>query len=357
MKQWMMLAGMLGLVSSGKILAYGPAGHQLVGGIAQHRLEGTPTGAKVSALLDGLTLDRVATLPDEIKGWDAKGPKPLFPDGSHQVIQRDLEAYHAANKTQAPGDGEVLHRSYHYTDVPVEENSYTDGKRGRTDHDIVQLIPFCMQVLSGQASQNNSRKITKRVAVILLAHFLGDLHQPLHVGAEYFDVASQAPVNGDDTTHPSLPDEGGNTITLPAKKPATSTAKGTKPKPPELHGFWDNDTVTEAKRQLGKKFHGDLATQLAATEPEAWKPDFFTRNFSSRNSYARVWADEILPLARQAHTRLHFTAVKANASHTLAQAAVATLPSDYLSWAGSMVADEIHKGGWRLAWVLELSLE
>src|SRR5215212_7694231 len=50
--------------------AYGPRGHQLVGAIADRRLKKKPAIAgKVRDLLDGLTLQRAATLPDEIKGW------------------------------------------------------------------------------------------------------------------------------------------------------------------------------------------------------------------------------------------------------------------------------------------------
>ena len=55
------------------ILAYGPLGHQIVGGIADERLANTPTAAKVYALLDGLNLEKAALIADEIKGWDKKG--------------------------------------------------------------------------------------------------------------------------------------------------------------------------------------------------------------------------------------------------------------------------------------------
>jgi hypothetical protein len=53
--------------------AYGPLGHEIVGAIADARLANTPTAAKIRALLDGLTLEKAALIPDEIKGWDTKG--------------------------------------------------------------------------------------------------------------------------------------------------------------------------------------------------------------------------------------------------------------------------------------------
>jgi hypothetical protein len=47
--------------------AYGPRGHKLVGSIADKRLaENQAVAKKVRNMLDGLTLARVATLPDEI---------------------------------------------------------------------------------------------------------------------------------------------------------------------------------------------------------------------------------------------------------------------------------------------------
>jgi len=49
------------------------------------------------------------------------------------------------------------------------------------------MINYCIGVLKGTVHQPNVRKITPSVAVILLAHYVGDMHQPLHVGAAYFD--------------------------------------------------------------------------------------------------------------------------------------------------------------------------
>ena len=59
-------------------LGYGPRGHALVGAIADRRLaQKTTIKNKLKVLLDGLTLQRAATLPDEIKGLDST------PNGFH----------------------------------------------------------------------------------------------------------------------------------------------------------------------------------------------------------------------------------------------------------------------------------
>jgi hypothetical protein len=67
--------------------AYGPAGHKLIGNIAQQLLTGKPAEPQVQALLDGMTLGEAALLGDEIKGWDQTPPREadafhIFPRAS-----------------------------------------------------------------------------------------------------------------------------------------------------------------------------------------------------------------------------------------------------------------------------------
>ncbi len=49
---------------------YGPIGHQTVGAVADEKLAGSETSKKIAALLDGMTLEKVSVIPDEIRGWD-----------------------------------------------------------------------------------------------------------------------------------------------------------------------------------------------------------------------------------------------------------------------------------------------
>jgi len=43
--------------------AYGPLGHEIVGAIADERLAGTPTAAKIAVLLDGMSLEKASVKP------------------------------------------------------------------------------------------------------------------------------------------------------------------------------------------------------------------------------------------------------------------------------------------------------
>src|SRR5256885_12943542 len=178
------------------ILAYGPLGHEIVGAIADERLVNTATAAKVYALLDGLTLERAAVIADEIKGWDKKGvdnPKS-FHYSAHRNIDRQLRDFWRTNQpTHEMNSAAPSHHWFHYTDVPVvPPQKYRDGNPGRSKWDIVHMIPYCIQVLQGQVPEQNERKISKPVALLLLAHYVADIHQPLHVCAECLDAPSRA---------------------------------------------------------------------------------------------------------------------------------------------------------------------
>ncbi len=222
--------------------AYGPLGHEIVGAIADERLANTPTAAKINALLDGLTLEKAGLIADEIRDWDKKGvddPRSFY-YSAHQNIDRQLRDFWRANPpTTDVSPSAPSHHWFHYTDVPVvPAQRYRDGHAGRSKWDVVHMIPFCIRVLQGRVPEQNERGITKGVAVILLAHYVADIHQPLHVGAEYFD--QQGKLTDPDKNQSALGDEGGNTLTLElSDEPPRSRGIHKK----KLHGFWDNDTV------------------------------------------------------------------------------------------------------------------
>ena len=196
--------------------AYGPVGHEIVGAIADERLANTPEAAKVNALLDGLTLEKTAVIADEIKGWDKNGANDprSFRYSAHRNIDRQLRDFWKANQpTHKTNSAIPSHHWFHYTDVPIlPPQKYRDGSAGRSEWDIVHMIPYCIEVLQGRVPEQNERKITKPVALILLAHYVADIHQPLHVGAAYFDEQGRFAEPEKNKAAPA--DEGGNTFTL-----------------------------------------------------------------------------------------------------------------------------------------------
>lgn len=347
---------------------YAPLGHEIVGAIADERLANTPTAVKIRALIGSLPLEKAALLADTIKGWDKKGVDNAksFRVASPK-IDRQLRDFWRVNQpmhemhSTAPS-----HHWFHYTDVPVmPTQDYGDGTAGRSKWDIVHMISYCAEVLRGRRPEQNERKITKPVALILLAHYVADIHQPLHVGAQYFDT--QGRVVDPDKDRSALADEGGNTFTLELSDEPPRT-RGIRKK--KFHGFWDYDAVNALFPQLPLRIRKrelqaqiwplkkQLVRELATHEPTSWR---MPANIDVTN-YAEAWANEILPIAREAHKRLQFTNVHPQQENDRVVAAgeADEKPQpdqmSYRAWAANVVREELHKAGWRLADLLEKTL-
>ena len=345
------------------LFAYGPTGHEIVGGIADKLIANTPAAQKIYALTDGITLERASVIADEIKGWDKNGvddPNAFPHYAEHPKIDNQLRDFWRANPpTQDPKSPIPSHHWFHYTDVPILDlEKYSDGKTGLTQWDIVHIISYCVDVLRGEIPENNPRKITKPVAVILLAHYVGDIHQPLHVGAEYFNQAGQAV--DPDKNQPGTEDEGGNTLMLKLIRgtPEEMAHRGLK-----LHGFWDHDAVManlpslsptlskEERYQKIEQAKRKLIDRLVKEQPKNWRAPASV----ALKNYGEFWADDILPLAREAHERLRFM----NVHETIDQERTVMAGDarekhssdhvDYADWTAHIVRDELHKAGWRLA--------
>src|SRR6266536_2028745 len=346
--------------------AYGPVGHEIVGAIADERLAHTAEAAKVNTLLDRLTLERAAVIADEIKDWDKNGvddPRS-FHYSAHRNIDRQLRDFWKANQP-AHGMNSAMpsHHWFHYTDVPIlPPQEYRDGSTGRSKWDIVHMIPYCIEVLQGRVSEQNERKITKPVALILLAHYVADIHQPLHVGAAYFD--EQGRFTDPEKNKAALADEGGNTFTLELSD-EPPRRRGIHKK--KFHGFWDYDAVNALFPQMiGRLPKSELQPQIESLKREAVHELAIHEPQNCRmpsniaiDNYAEMWADEILPMAREAHARLEFRNVKPLLDGDRIVAAGKAIEksvtdhSFYREWATKIVRDELHKAGWRLADLLE----
>ncbi|XP_058215425.1 endonuclease 4-like isoform X4 [Rhododendron vialii] len=104
---------------------------------------------------------------------------------------------------------------------------------------------YTMQLMSGYKDSNTESKYNLTEALMFLSHFIGDIHQPLHVGF--------------------TGDEGGNTITVRWYRRKTN-----------LHHVWDNMIIESAV----KMFYGsDLSMMIQAIQ----------RNITDG------WSDDILP--------------------------------------------------------------
>jgi hypothetical protein len=106
------------------------------------------------------------------------------------------------------------------------------------------------------------------------------------------------------------------------------------------------ESYQETRRAIHK-----LVDRLVKEEPQSWRqPDGV-----ALKDYSYLWADEILPVAREAHERLQFMRMHEifdQGRPVMAGVARAIPVPDrmpYSDWSAKIVLDEIHKAGWRLA--------
>jgi hypothetical protein len=179
--------------------AWGPDGHHTVGAIADRLAAGTNAENQVKAILGDLTLEQAAVWADCAKGVDpsknfaytsaGKYPECAIyetPDGEAEMI--DFVRRNDTNCPRVPRD-ESCHKQYHYSDEAVQSKRYHLGDVGTRDFDIVAAISATIHVLKGDPAPAPFNIKDKREALLLLAHYVGDAHQPLHVGAVYLNAA------------------------------------------------------------------------------------------------------------------------------------------------------------------------
>jgi hypothetical protein len=162
----------------------------------------------------------------------------------------------------------------------------------------------------------------------------------------------------------ALPDEGGNSFTVELRD-EPRRGRGIRKK--KFHGFWDNDSVNglfsqvpgtlpkkEIDAQIAPLKH-QLVHDLATHEPRNWQ---MPSNVSV-DDYAEIWANEILPIAQEAHARVDFRHVKPllDEDRIIATGEAIEKPASdqnlYRAWATAVVREELQKAGWRLADLLE----
>jgi hypothetical protein len=86
---------------------------------------------------------------------------------------------------QPPGN---CHSTYHFDDVTIQRDSFNRNEQGTNDHDVVAAIGAAIAMLRGKTVPPPFSIKDKKEALMLLVHFVGDLHQPLHAGSIYLDA-------------------------------------------------------------------------------------------------------------------------------------------------------------------------
>ena len=318
------------------VFAWGDEGHETVGKIASLRIKPHTAQRLAQILKPGDSLANMATWADTVK--DRMGSTDPDPDTNAFLVDR---AHNERN------------REWHYVDLPLGCPSYQNCNGFTPDNDIVHLINICIRTLQGNPDPN--QPLSKRNALRLLAHFIGDLHQPLHVGVGFIDP------NGPNHTiliarNPQVirqrslsHDRGGNQLVIDNDRK-------------NLHGFWDFDLVRSLMRVTNKPTSDQLGRFLKQTQPPKadWQPQ------GPINAWAAQWATDSLNLSRN-HAYRSVQIVRERTIPVLrdgvplirnGQPVTQTVydlkrPPNYQAVNRNNVREQLAKGGFRLAKLLD----
>ncbi|QDE29918.1 S1/P1 nuclease [Shewanella polaris] len=194
----LLLAGsvFISLTLSTPAEAFGQLGHRIVGQIAQDNLI-PKAQQKINQLTDGESLAQISTWADEIrsdKTWDRAAP-------------------------------------WHY--ISIEDDETWQSVKRNPDGDIIESLQRFEKVLKNpKASQQD-----KWQALAFYVHFVGDIHQPLHVGHSH--------------------DKGGNTIKIKWFGDDTN-----------LHTVWDSKLIEQ--QQLSYTEYSHFLNRITDKQRTLW---------------------------------------------------------------------------------------
>lgn len=322
-------------MSCHQALAWGPDGHQLVGSIAD-RLLNDHAKQQVHDIL-GFELRVAAPWADCVRSVqrrtdgtfqyvsDPRFNKPclLFETDAEKPRMEDYVGRNW-NACVNAGGKRGCADTYHFADVAIQHDHYDRSFVGTNEHDIVGAIDAAVMVLKDKPATAPFSIRDKKEALFMLAHFLGDLHQPLHVGAVYLSVKGKR-LNPDvkASAKDAKETHGGNLILEKANKDCKAT---------DLHSTWD-----DILDSLGSSASDAMVTKAKAVPPTSGPVEKF----------AAAWATDTVVVSQSAFKGVTFTqACKGSwLAHFANRAA-------YLKNANQIKEKQLAKGGARLAQLL-----
>jgi hypothetical protein len=313
--------------------AWGYQGHKVVGSTADRLLKPAAKQQVRDILGENLDLRRAAPWLDCVKSVvrhddgtfhyevdpdHLEYEVPCTPFNSTQERARLID-YAKRNwftcSYKPDGFERGCHNTFHYENVPIQRGAF-DRKLhplGTEDNDLVAAIGAAIAVLSDKPipSPFLFSIRDKREALFLLAHLVGDLHQPLHVADHQ--------------------DRGGN---------ALAVFHGATQSPDNLHSYWDTRLV----EKLGSDPHrigAALDAKIAGKDARRWS-----------TGTPALWAQETFAQARDVAYVFNGESfvIDANGARTV------RLDAAYEARALPVVREQLSKAGVRLAALLNEAL-
>ncbi len=167
MKSICLILGILTVVGGSDAFGWGQNGHRVIAEIAERRLGGK-SRAELSKILGPVTLAEISTWGDEIRSdpeWD-------FVEPWHYVSIEDEQPWEEILESEAKDEAvnSILEI------IPMLESFLADPKADRL------TLKGQVKKRGAGLAPGQTKEIGKREALALYVHFIGDLHQPLHVG-------------------------------------------------------------------------------------------------------------------------------------------------------------------------------
>ncbi len=279
------------VIQPGVAAAFGPQGHEVVGAIADQLLSANAKAQLKSQL--GFPLRVAATWADCVKdvARQANGTFQYQPDPMYHAACSAFETapgkarmvnYVSRNWDNCTDPAAVkgCHALYHFADVAIQHDTYDRAFAGTGDHDIVSAIGAVIAVLQDRPAPAPFDIQDKAEAILLLAHLVGDLHQPLHVGSVYLDANDQEVDPGASGTQhdPKIDTRGGNRL----EDGSTN-----------LHADWDG--VAKSLNPL--KISSSMLVAAKGVPATAGGVDV----------WPAAWASETVKVSRQSFSGVSFT--------------------------------------------------
>jgi len=304
-------------------LAWGPEGHQVIGSIADQLLN-DHAKQQVAKIL-GTKLRVASTWADCARSVQQSGGSfhyvvnPRFEAPCTSFDKARLVDYVSRNWSNCTYEDMPTncHKVFHFADVAIQHDTYDRTYVGTSDHDVVSAINAAILVLQDKPTPTPFSIKDQKEALFMLAHFVGDIHQPLHVGAIYLDAAG-GPVNPDaGTLDKNSATAGGNFI---------NEGHG------NLHADWD-----AIPKRLGTSANKAMVTKAKAVPHTA----------GPLEQWATTWASDTVMAAHTAFKGLSFTGTGAHKWSVEFDNRKAYVKSE-----NQLKEKQLAKGGTRLAELL-----
>ena len=297
--------------------AWGCSGHEMVALIAERQLN--PKAAQA-----------VTDLLKDSKLYDNGAPKRFC-----EQTQLGLMAFYATWADDYRGDHKET-AEWHFWDVPLSATSQPKPADFCDQGCVTKAIEDQLAVLKSPSAA----QAEKAQALAFVIHFMGDMHQPLHV------ISNN--------------DRGGNCIPVAffGKNP-TVTADGKAS--PNLHGVWDTDLPEKLGRVRVQTHDGDIKdyvdTVMGDFEEQiaTWQRSNINIVGWALESHELAVHDSYGKLNRHIEREQPVNVQSCTDDNNIAQRMLAlheSVSKKYFAAAGPVIEEQLAKAGTRLAMVL-----